>query len=56
MDKVRRVRIADIKIIDRVRKDMGNLEELAGDIAENGLINYPVVTPDNVLIAGEMNN
>lgn len=50
---IKKVRIADIKIIDRIRRDMGDLEELAGDIAKNGLINYPVVTPDNVLIAGE---
>jgi ParB family chromosome partitioning protein len=38
---------------DRIRKDFGDLEELAKDIQENGLINPPVVTPDNVLIAGE---
>lgn len=50
---IKKVRIADIKIIDRIRKDLGDLEELAKDIAQNGLINYPVVTPDNVLIAGE---
>lgn len=42
-----------IKVSDRIRKDFGNIEELAQDIAENGLINPPVITPDNVLIAGE---
>ncbi len=51
--RVRTVRIDDIKIVDRIRKDYGDLNELAQDIAKWGLINYPVVTPDNVLIAGE---
>lgn len=37
----------------RIRKDFGNIEELAEDIAENGLINPPVVAPDFRLIAGE---
>lgn len=47
------VNIEDIKIEKRIRKDMGNLEDLANDIKENGLINPPVVTTDLVLIAGE---
>ncbi|HHV86719.1 MAG TPA: ParB N-terminal domain-containing protein [Petrimonas sp.] len=47
------VNIDDIKIGDRIRKEFGNIEELAKDIEENGLINPPVVTPDLVLIAGE---
>jgi len=51
--KTATVKIEDIKIADRIRKDYGDLDELARDIAENGLINPPVVTPDNVLIAGE---
>jgi ParB family chromosome partitioning protein len=51
--RVRTARIDDIKIADRIRKDYGDVEELARDIAENGLISPPVVTPDNVLIAGE---
>lgn len=49
----KKVRIDDIKVVDRIRKDYGDLNELAQDIAKWGLINYPVVTPDNVLIAGE---
>lgn len=32
---------------------MGDLKELSDDIAKNGLINPPVVTPDFELIAGE---
>lgn len=45
--------INNIKINERIRKDFGNIEELANDIKENGLINPPVVTPNNELIAGE---
>lgn len=48
------INIEDIKITDRIRKDFGNIQELADDIKQNGLINPPVVTPDNYeLIAGE---
>ncbi|EEM45193.1 hypothetical protein bthur0005_49200 [Bacillus thuringiensis serovar pakistani str. T13001] len=39
--------------MERIRKEFGNIEELANDIQENGLINPPVVTPDHELIAGE---
>lgn len=45
--------IEKVIIKDRIRKDYGDIEELAQDIKENGLINPPVVTPDYVLIAGE---
>ncbi|MCQ6307138.1 ParB N-terminal domain-containing protein [Bacillus cereus] len=45
--------IHKIKVSDRIRKEFGNIEELANDIKENGLINPPVVTPDHELIAGE---
>jgi len=42
-----------IIVNDRIRKDFGDIEELANDIKENGLINPPVVTPEYELIAGE---
>lgn len=45
--------IDKIKVTDRIRKDFGNIQELADDIKENGLINPPVVTPEFELIAGE---
>lgn len=49
--------IDDIVISDRIRKDFGNIQELADDIKQNGLINPPVVTQiENgkyQLIAGE---
>lgn len=47
------IEINKIKVNERIRKDFGNIEELANDIKENGLINPPVVTPENELIAGE---
>ncbi|MCL6599529.1 MAG: ParB N-terminal domain-containing protein [Alicyclobacillus macrosporangiidus] len=47
------VDIDKIVVEDRIRKDFGNLQELADDIRENGLINPPVVTPEFRLIAGE---
>src|SRR5690606_15243143 len=40
-----------IRIEDRIRKDLGDISELAKDIEQNGLINPPTVTPDLVLIA-----
>ena len=45
--------IEKVRVGDRIRKDMGDLKELSDDIAKNGLINPPVVTPDFELIAGE---
>lgn len=48
------VNIGDIIIReDRIRKDFGDITELAEDIRVNGLINPPVVTPEKVLLAGE---
>lgn len=45
--------INQIKVVERIRKEFGNIEELANDIKENGLINPPVITPEHELIAGE---
>lgn len=46
--------IEKIKVKDRIRKDFGDLRELADDIKKNGLINPPVITPDTYeLITGE---
>lgn len=48
------IEIEKIKIKDRIRKDFGNIQELADDIRDNGLINPPVITPDTYeLITGE---
>ena len=47
------VDINQVKVSERIRKDYGDIKELANDIKENGLINPPVVTPEYQLIAGE---
>jgi ParB family chromosome partitioning protein len=47
------VKIETVKVGDRIRKEFGNIEELAHDIDKTGLINPIVVTPDMELIAGE---
>jgi len=47
------VNIEKIKIIDRTRKDLGNIKELAESIKEIGLLQFPVVTEEFVLVAGE---
>lgn len=46
------MKIADINIGDRVRKDMGDIAALAESIRTHGLIHPPAVTPDGLLIAG----
>lgn len=47
------VDIKKIKVNDRIRKDFGDLQELANDIDANGLLQTPLVTVDLDLIAGE---
>lgn len=51
------VEIEKIVVDDRIRKDYGNLQELADNISENTLMNPPVVMPNGdgtyTLIAGE---
>ena len=47
------MRIADIRIGERHRKDMGDIEGLARSIDEIGLLHPVVVRPDGVLVAGE---
>jgi ParB family chromosome partitioning protein len=46
--------IANIRVGERHRKDMGDLDGLAASIAEfGGLLQPIVVRPDGTLIAGE---
>lgn len=42
-----------IVVNDRIRKDFGDIEELADDIRTNGLINPPTINKNYVLLAGE---
>jgi len=45
--------IDKIIVGDRIRKDFGDIDELAEDIRENGLINPPVINREHALLAGE---
>jgi N6-adenosine-specific RNA methylase IME4 len=45
--------VSDIKIGNRHRKDLGDITSLALSIQQVGLLHPPVVTPDDILIAGE---
>lgn len=44
--------ISDIRIGERVRKDMGDIDSLAASIETLGLMHPPGVTPDGLLIFG----
>jgi len=45
--------IAEIKIGERYRKDLGDIDKLAASIADQGLLHAPVVSSEGELIAGE---
>lgn len=47
------VDINKIVVRDRIRKDFGDIKELADDIKRNGLINPPAISRNYELIAGE---
>jgi hypothetical protein len=47
------LKISDIKVGERQRKDMGDLKSLAASIKELGLLQAVVCTPDNKLVCGE---
>lgn len=47
------VKIADIKVKKRVRKNLGDLEDLKNSLRNYGLLNPITLTQDYVLIAGE---
>ena len=49
----RTVSVRDIKVINRIRQEFGDIGSLARDIKENGLINPITVTPELKLVAGE---
>jgi len=48
-----KVAIADIIVGERIRKDYGDIGELAADIQKNGLIQPIVISRDNVLLCGD---
>ena len=45
--------IAEIRIGKRHRRDLGDVDALATSIAELGLLQPVVITPDGALVAGE---
>ena len=47
------ISVDKIIVKDRIRKDFGDIAELAADIKENGLISPIVVNKDYALLAGE---
>jgi len=47
------VTISDIKVKTRIRKDLGDIESLAGSLKKYGQITPIVITKKNVLIAGQ---
>ena len=47
------VDINKIIVKDRIRKDFGDIQELAENIKQCGLINSPVINKNYELIAGE---
>lgn len=47
------IRLADIRIGDRRREDLGDIAALARSIAEYGLLSPPVLTDDGTLVAGQ---
>lgn len=48
-----KIKIDEIVITGRHRKDLGDLDALASSIKSIGLLHPPVVTPDNRLVAGQ---
>lgn len=46
------MRIADIKIPERHRKDLGDLDDLMDSITQVGLLQPVVLLPDNTLVSG----
>ncbi len=47
------IRISDIKIGDRRREDLGDIDALAESIKKYGLLAPPVLTDDGTLVAGQ---
>lgn len=47
-----KVKIADITIRERIRKDLGDIESLKHSIQKHGLLSPIIITPKNELLAG----
>jgi|SRR5688572_1827622 ParB family transcriptional regulator, chromosome partitioning protein len=47
------IRIESVKVVDRYRTDLGDVQALAASIRDTGLLQAIVVTPDMRLVAGQ---
>jgi ParB family transcriptional regulator, chromosome partitioning protein len=52
-DLIAKIKIEDIKIDKRFRKDVGDIKKLANSISEVGLLHPIVVNENNELVAGQ---
>lgn len=48
-----KVKISDIQVSERIRKDLGDIEALSNSLSRHGLFSPILVTADYKLIAGE---
>ena len=48
-----KVKLSDIKVRNRIRKDLGNIEALSDSLNRHGLFSPILITSDYRLIAGE---
>ena len=46
-------RIEEIKVGNRIRKDLGDIEPLAQSISDYGLLNPITISPDGTLLSGQ---
>ena len=46
-------KIEEIKVGNRIRKDLGNIRPLAQSIADCGLLNPITIAPDGTLLSGQ---
>jgi ParB family chromosome partitioning protein len=53
MNEIRSIDISTIRLQSRIRKDLGDIQQLMESLTEFGLLNPIVVTPDLVLVAGQ---
>lgn len=53
MNEIKTVEISSIRLRTRIRKDLGDIQQLMDSLTEFGLLNPIVITPDLFLIAGQ---
>ncbi len=53
MNEIRTVELQSIRLRNRIRKDMGDIQQLKDSLKDHGLLNPVVITADLYLIAGQ---